>query len=109
MYFAMSRLKVVSAKETEFELAWKKCESSIDGIKGFKKINLIKRTVNKDFSLYIFHSEWNSEKDFINWTESNLFISSHKSTIPKNNLYLGLPDFDGYIGPPDFEGFKVVI
>ena len=105
----MSRLKVVSAKETEFELAWKKCESSIDGIKGFKKINLIKRTVNKDFSLYIFHSEWNSENDFINWTKSDSFKFSHKNPPQQRDLYLGPPDFDGYQGSPDFEGFKVII
>jgi heme-degrading monooxygenase HmoA len=109
MYLAMSRLKVVSGKETEFESAWKKCENNTDGIKGFKQINLIKRTLNEDFSLYIFHSEWNSENDFINWTKSDLFRLAHRNPIPQNNLYLGLPDFDGYIGQPDFEGFKVVI
>jgi len=109
MYLAMSRLKVVSGKETEFESAWKTCENNTDGIKGFKKINLIKRTINEEFSLYIFHSEWNSEHDFINWTKSDLFMLAHKNPTPQNNLYLGLPDFDGYIGEPDFEGFKVVI
>ena len=105
----MSRLKVVSGKETEFESAWKKCENNTDGIKGFKQINLIKRTINEDFSLYIFHSEWNSENDFINWTKSDSFKLAHTNPTHQSNLYLGPPNFDGYVGLPVFEGFKIVI
>ena len=59
--------------------------------------------------LYIFHSEWNTESDFINWTKSDSFQLAHKSPTLKGNLYLGLPSFSGYVGFPDFEGFKVVI
>jgi len=109
MYLAMSRLKVISGKETEFEKAWRDREANIDGVKGFKKFNLIKGKINKEYSLYIFHSEWNSESDFINWTKSDSFKIAHKDPTPQKNLYLGPPDFDGYQGQPDFEGFKVVI
>ena len=109
MFLAMSRLKVVSGKELEFETAWKNRETNTHGVKGFKKFNLIKGNINEEYSLYIFHSEWNSESDFINWTKSDLFRLAHKNPTPQENLYLGPPDFDGYIGLPDFEGFKVVI
>ena len=109
MYLAMSRLKVVSGKEVEFEEAWRKREQSIDGVKGFKEFNLIKGAINKEFTLYIFQSKWNSETDFINWTKSNTFQIAHKNPNSQCNLYLGPPDFDGYLGLPDFEGFKVVI
>ena len=109
MYFAMSRLKVSPGKETEFEAAWQSRETNVDGVKGFKKFNLIKGNVNKEFSLYIFHSEWNSESDFINWTKSDSFRMAHKNPSSQRNLYLGPPDFDGYQGLPDFEGFKVII
>ena len=105
----MSRLKVVAGKEAEFESAWKSREQNTDGVKGFKNFYLFKGNVNKEFSLYIFHSEWNSETDFINWTKSNSFQLAHKEPSSLNNLYLGPPDFDGYIGLPDFEGFKEVI
>ena len=100
MYLAMSRLKVISGKEVAFENAWKNRETNTDGVKGFKKFNLFKGNVNKEFSLYIFHSEWNSEKDFINWTKSDSFRLAHKHPTAQRNLYLG---------PPDFEGFKVII
>ena len=109
MYLAMSRLKVILGKEDEFETSWKNCETCTDGVKGFKSFNLIKGNVNKEFSLYIVQSEWNSESDFINWTKSDLFNSDHKNPNLKRNLYLGPPDFDGYQEQPDFEGFKVLI
>ena len=109
MYLAMSRLKVVCGKEVEFEKAWKKRQKNINGVKGFKDFNLIKGNINKEFTLYIFHSEWNSETDFINWTKSDSFQIAHKDPNSQSNLYLGPPNFDGYIGLPDFEGFKLVI
>ena len=109
MYLAMSRLKVVCGKETEFEEAWKKHQQNTHGIKGFKVLNLIKGSMNKEFTLYIFHSEWNSETDFINWTRSDSFQLAHKDPNKQKDLYLGPPNFDGYLGLPDFEGFKVVI
>jgi heme-degrading monooxygenase HmoA len=109
MYLAMSRLKVVCGKEDDFEESCNKRQQSIDGVKGFKEFNLIKGSKNKEFTLYIFHSQWNSETDFINWTKSDSFKLAHKEPNLQSNLYLGPPDFDGYLGLPDFEGFKVVI
>jgi len=109
MYLAMSRLKVETGREAEFEAAWKSREKNTDGVKGFKQFNLLKGDRSKEFSLYIFHSEWNSEKDFINWTKSDSFQLAHKNPISQSNLYLGPPDFDGYIEFPSFEGLKVVI
>ena len=109
MYLAMSRLKVMSGKEAQFEEVWKTLNKETSGIKGFKEFNLFKGNVDKEFTLYIFHSEWNSEKDFFNWTKSDLFKLSHKNPAQQRNLYLGPPDFEGYLGEPEFEGFKVII
>ena len=109
MYLAISRLKVESGKETEFEIGWKNREQNTHGVKGFKKLDLFKGIETDEFSVYIFYSEWNSERDFINWTKSNSFQLAHKEPNSQSNLYLGPPDFDGYIELPDFEGFKVVI
>ena len=60
----MNRFKIVIGKEDEFETVWKSRETHLDGVKGFKKFNLIKGDTNKEFSLYVSHSEWNSEEDF---------------------------------------------
>ena len=105
----MSRLKITSGKEVEFEKACKSNKKNTDGVKGFRKIYLIKGNVSKDFSLYIFHSEWNSENDFTNWIKSDSFKFAHKNPTAKKNLYLGPPNFDGYDELPEFEGFKVII
>ena len=64
MYLAMNRFKIVLGKEDDFETVWKSRETHLEGVKGFKKFNLIKGAKNKEFSLYVSHSEWNSEKDF---------------------------------------------
>ena len=109
MYLAISRLKVESGKETEFETAWKNREENTHCIKGFRKFNLFKGIINEEFTLYIFHSEWNSENDFINWTKSDSFQLAHKNPDKRKDLYLGPTDFDGYLGIPNFEGFKVII
>jgi heme-degrading monooxygenase HmoA len=109
MYLALSRLKVISGKEIEFESSWKERDKQTDGVKGFRKFNLFKGDTCKEFSLYIFHSEWNSENDFINWIKSKSFQQTYSNPTSQKNLYLGPPNFDGYIDLPDFEGFKVII
>ena len=96
----MNKFKIVLGKEDEFETVWKNRETQLRGIKGFKKFNLIKGAKNKEFSLYVSHSEWISEEDFWNWTKSESFRLTHKDTTSHKDLYLG---------PPDYEGFEVII
>jgi len=100
MYLAMNRFKIVLGKEDDFETVWKSRETNLESVKGFKKFNLIKGATNKEFSLYISHSKWNSEDDFLNWTKSESFRLAHKDVASHRDLYMG---------PPDYEGFEVVI
>ena len=100
MYLAMNRFKIVLGREDDFETVWKSRETHLEGVKGFKKFNLIKGATNKEFSLYVSHSEWSSEKDFWNWTRSESFRLAHKDAASHRDLYLG---------PPDYEGFEVII
>ena len=96
MYLAMNRFKIVIGKEDEFETVWKSRETHLDGVKGFKKFNLIKGDTNKEFSLYVSHSEWNSEEDFLNWTKSEAFRQAHKGAGQHSDIYLGHPQFEGF-------------
>jgi heme-degrading monooxygenase HmoA len=100
MYLAMNRFQIVVGKEDEFELVWKNRETYLEGVKGFKKFNLIKGIRDKEFSLYVSHSEWNLEEDFWNWTKSESFKLTHKNAASHKDLY---------IGAPHFEGFEVII
>jgi|TARA_B110000967_G_C18316084_1_gene285248 heme-degrading monooxygenase HmoA len=77
-----------------------KPETHLEGVKDFKKFNLIKSSTNKEFSLYVSHSEWNMEDDFWNWTKSESFRLANKDAASHRDLYLG---------PPDYEGFEVII
>ena len=54
----------------------------------------------EEYTLYASHSEWESKKDFINWTKSEEFRLAHKNA--GNNKHL-------YIGHPEFEGFKKIL
>ena len=109
MYLAISRHKERTEKKNVFEMAWKSRDTNTESVKGLRRFELLKRNINEEYSLYIFHSEWNDEKDFISWTMSDSFNVNHKNPTLQKNLYLGPPDFDGYEGEPEFEGFKVVI
>ena len=62
----MNRFKIVLGKEKEFEDVWKKRDTHLEGVKGFKNFNLIKGDTNEKFSLYSSHSTWDSKNDFIN-------------------------------------------
>ena len=77
----MNRLKIVLGREDDFETVWKSRETHLENVKGFKKFNLIKGATNKDFSLYVSHSEWVSEKDFWSWTKSEAFRLAFVSNI----------------------------
>ena len=95
MYLAMNRFKIVLGRESDFETVWKSRETHLEGVKGFKKFNLIKGATNEEFSLYVSHSEWSSEKDFWDWTKSESFRLAHKDAASHRDLYLGPPDYEG--------------
>ena len=88
MYLAMNRFKIVLGREDDFETVWKSRETHLEDVKGFKKFNLIKGSTNKEFSLYVSHSEWNSEDDFWSCTKSESFRLAHKNVAFHRDLYL---------------------
>ena len=96
MYLAMNRFKIVLGREDDFETVWKSRETHLEGVKGFKKFNLIKGATNKEFSLYVSHSEWSSEEDFWNWTKSEAFKLAYKNAGQHKNLCISAPDFEGF-------------
>jgi heme-degrading monooxygenase HmoA len=87
MYLAMNRFKIVLGREDDFETVWKSRETHLEGVKGFKKFNLIKGATNEEFSLYVSHSEWSSEKDFWDWTKSESCLLSQKKCACHIDLY----------------------
>ena len=96
MCIAMNRFKIVHGKENEFEKVWRKRDTHLRGVDGFKEFHLEKGDKNDEFSLYASHSIWNSKEDFINWTKSEAFKLAHKNAGQHKNLYLGAPNFEGF-------------
>ena len=92
----MNRFKILNGKENEFEKVWKNRETHLDKVPGFKNFNLIKGKSTDEYTLYVSHSIWNSEEDFINWTKSAEFRLAHKNAGSNRHLYLGHPEFEGF-------------
>ena len=100
MYIAMNRFKIKTGKELEFEQIWKNRETHLDKVRGFIKFNLIKGITNEEYTLYVSHSTWNSENNFLSWTKSQSFREAHKNVGTHRDVY---------IGHPIFEGFEIII
>ena len=96
MFIAMNRFKIIIGKEKEFEDMWKKRDTYLDKVPGFKNFNLIKGKSNEEYTLYASHSIWDSEDSFINWTKSEEFRMAHKNAGNNKDLYLGHPEFEGF-------------
>ncbi len=92
----MNRFKIILGCEAEFENIWKKRDTHLKNVPGFKNFNLIKGKNTTSFTLYASHSAWNSEKHFINWTKSDAFIKAHSGARKHNDIYLGHPEFEGF-------------
>ena len=96
MFVAMNRFKILIGKENDFEKVWKNRETHLDKVPGFKNFNLIKGKSTDEYTLYVSHSIWNSEEDFITWTKSAEFRLAHKNAGSNKHLYLGHPEFEGF-------------
>ena len=96
----MNRFKIINGHEKEFENVWKTRDTFLDKVPGFIKFNLIKGKQGEEFTLYASHSLWNSQKYFIEWTQSESFRNAHKNAGKNKKLY---------VGHPEFEGFEIVI
>ena len=92
----MNRFKVKLGEETYFEEIWKKRDTHLNKVPGFKKFNLIKSESNEEYTLYASHSVWESKQDFINWTKSEAFRMAHKNAGEHKTVYLDHPKFEGF-------------
>lgn len=100
MYVAMNRFKVTLGRESDFIEIWKKRETFLDTVPGFKTFNLLQSASSEEYTLFASHSIWETKADFEEWTKSDAFRKAHSGAKPSMDLYLG---------PPNFEGFESVI
>ena len=100
MFIAMNRFRIALGREADFEEVWRKRESQLADVAGFRDFHLLRGPETDDNTLYVSHSVWDSREAFDAWTNSEAFRNAHtKARAPEGT----------YLGPPQFEGFEVVL
>ena len=99
MYIAMNRFRVNAGHEDVFEEMWRRRDSYLDQVPGFKAFRLLRGETADGTTLFVSHSTWESRAAFAAWTDSEAFRKAHgDARSPKGTL----------AGHPVFEGFEVL-
>jgi len=98
MYIAMNRFKIVLGREQEFIDIWKKRDSHLAGVPGFKAFHLLHGPSDEEqgYTLMSSHVTWEDEAAFIAWTKSDAFKAAHAKAGGSRDIYLGSPQFEGF-------------
>ena len=96
MFIAMNRFKIIPGNEEDFLDIWKKRETFLDEVPGFKNFNLLRGPKTDEYSLFASHSVWESRQAFENWTKSEAFRKAHANAGDAKPVYLGKPEFEGF-------------
>lgn len=101
MYIAMNRFKVAIGAEPDFENVWRNRDSNLAQVPGFVEFRLLRGSTNTEegYTLFVSHTIWKGEEDFLNWTKSENFRAAHRNAGDHKVMYKG---------PPVFEGFNAV-
>jgi heme-degrading monooxygenase HmoA len=100
MYIAMNRFRIALGREQEFVEIWRRRESHLDGVQGFRAFHLLRGPVAEDHTLFASHTVWDSQQAFEDWTHSEAFRRAHAQAGAPRDIYLG---------PPRLELFEAVL
>ncbi|HNH36261.1 MAG TPA: antibiotic biosynthesis monooxygenase [Rhodocyclaceae bacterium] len=101
MFIAMNRFRIARGREAEFVEHWKRRESYLDQVPGFREFHLLEGPAADDHTVFVSHTTWDSERAFADWTGSEAFRRAHAQA--------GQTPRDFYLGPPQLEFFRAVI
>ena len=96
MYIAMNRFRVNEGHENVFEEIWRKRDSYLDQVPGFKRFNLLRGETADGITVFVSHSTWESRGAFLAWTESEAFRKAHGDARSPQGTLAGHPVFEGY-------------
>jgi len=96
MFIAMNRFRIARGREEVFEELWRKRDSYLDGVPGFREFHLLRGPSDETCTLYASHSVWASREAFEAWTESDAFKKAHAQARAPQGTYLGHPQFEGF-------------
>ena len=99
-YIAMNRFRVNAGHEENFEEIWRKRDTYLHDVPGFRSFQLLRGETKEGLTLFVSHSTWESRDAFVAWTRSEPFRKAHgDARSPEGTL----------AGHPVFEGFEVVL
>jgi heme-degrading monooxygenase HmoA len=91
MFVAMNRFRIAKGREADFEEVWRKRDSYLAGVPGFRSFALLRGPEADDYTLYASHSIWESRVAFDAWTHSENFRRAHAQAGAPKGIYLGHP------------------
>ena len=94
MFVAMNRFRIAPGREQEFIEIWKRRDSYLEGVPGFKQFNLLQGATTPEHTLFASHSIWESRKAFEEWTHSEAFRKAHAGAGQSRDIYLGPPQLE---------------
>ena len=96
MFIAMNRFKITPGREDDFISVWKKRDSHLDGVPGFRSFNLLRGATTDQSTLFASHSIWDSRAAFEAWTRSEAFRMAHRDAGDTKGIYLGHPQLETF-------------
>jgi heme-degrading monooxygenase HmoA len=96
MYIAMNRFHIALGREQDFIEIWRKRDTYLSSVPGFKQFHLLQGPSTAEFTLFASHSVWESAEAFTNWTKSEAFRNAHAGAGTAKGIYLGHPQFEGF-------------
>ena len=96
MFIAMNRFRIAVGRESVFEDLWRRRDSQLEGVPGFREFHLLRGPTDEEATLFASHSVWDSRQDFEAWTESEAFRKAHAQARAPEGTYLGHPTFEGF-------------
>ena len=92
----MNRFQIVRGQEETFEDIWRKRESYLNKVPGFREFHLLRGDSEATYTLYASHSVWDSRNAFEGWTKSENFRMAHAQAGTAKGVYLDHPRFEGF-------------
>lgn len=95
MIVVSNRIQVAQGQEAAFEKRFEGRAGAVENRPGFIRLEVLRP---KQSSFYIVLTYWETEKDFLDWTESADFRMAHANRPPK----------EMFAGPNVFEVHEVI-
>ena len=96
MFIAMNRFQIAPGRESVFEDMWRKRDSYLDDVPGFREFKLLRGPSTEESTLFASHSIWETKAAFEAWTESEAFRKAHAQAKAPEGTYLAHPQFEGF-------------